>query len=64
MPDVTNIGPAGIRRRRTWGLIALALAVALVASARVGRWPAYICLATFPFYWAGFLGLLQAREKT
>jgi hypothetical protein len=60
---IPNIGPRGIARRRrqgTAGLVAGAvLALGLIL---LGRW--WAGLAAFPVFWAGALGLLQAREKT
>jgi hypothetical protein len=61
---IPNIGPKGIRRRRTFGLVTALLGVALLAL--LSAWGASRPwrLAVFPFFWMGALGWLQAREKT
>jgi hypothetical protein len=60
---IPNIGPQGIARRRRQGIAALASGgVAAVVLALAGG--AWVGLATFPFFWAGALQLLQAHEKT
>jgi hypothetical protein len=60
---IPNIGPRGIAQRRRQGIAALATgAAASVVLALVGDW--WLGLATFPFFWAGALQLLQAHEKT
>jgi hypothetical protein len=60
---IPNIGPRGIAQRRRQGIAALATgAVAALLLGLVGEW--WLGLATFPFFWAGALQLLQAREKT
>jgi hypothetical protein len=60
---IPNIGPQGIARRRRQGIAAL-VAGGLVALGLIvlGRW--WAGLAAFPLFWAGALGVLQAREKT
>ena len=59
-----NIGPRGQRRRLALGLLTLVLGVALVASlVALGARPAWLLLA-FPFFFAGLLSSLQAREGT
>lgn len=59
-----NIGPRGIRRRRTMGWIVLAAGVAgavAMAAARLG--PAWR-LALLPIFQLAGIYLYQAREKT
>jgi hypothetical protein len=60
---IPNIGPRGIARRRRQGAVALAGGgFAALVLAFIGSW--WAGLATFPFFWAGALQLLQAHEKT
>lgn len=61
---LANIGAAGRRRRRSLGLVFLALgAVAAVALALAGM-PRALRLALFPCFWIGALGVFQARAHT
>lgn len=61
---IANIGPRERRRRMRFGAVLLtagaALAVLLVVIDAHRLWRLVLCL---PF-WAGALGVLQAREKT
>jgi hypothetical protein len=60
---IPNIGPQGIAgRRRRGGAALVSGGVAAVALALAGG--PWLALATFPFFWAGALLLLQAHEKT
>lgn len=62
-PVIANIEARGIARRRRQGFAGLAAgAVATLVLAFTGA--AWTGLATFPFFWAGALGVLQAHEKT
>jgi hypothetical protein len=60
---IPNIGPQGVARRRRQGFAALGSGgvAAVVLALAGGPWAG---LATFPFFWAGALQLLQAHEKT
>lgn len=61
---VTNLGPRGRRRRLVLGVAMLAagaaVAGALLAAGAGTGW----LLLTWPPFWAGALGLIQAREGT
>lgn len=61
---ISNIGPRGQRQRLLMGVAAgcggLVLAVVLVL---VGVEPGWLFVAAVPF-WAGVLGLVEARDKT
>jgi len=59
-----NIGPRGQRRRLGLGVLMLAVGAGLVAGLiALGAWPGWLLLA-FPLFFAGALGILQAREGT
>lgn len=59
-----NIGPRERRKRMHFGLVMLGVgAVALAALAAAGL-PRLWRLALFLPFWAGALGVFQAREKT
>jgi len=65
-PDVCipNIGPAQRRYRARFGLVALAVAVGAWAGVAALGLPAGLRLIAVPLLFGGFLGLIQAREKT
>jgi hypothetical protein len=59
-----NIGPRGQRRRFGLGLLTLLLGAGLVVGLLAfGARPAWLLLA-FPLFFAGLLGVFQAREGT
>jgi hypothetical protein len=61
---VANIGPHQRNRRLVAGLVMLGLGVGLVvALIAKGAAPGWLLTAIVPF-WAGALGLIQARERT
>jgi hypothetical protein len=59
-----NIGPEERRKRRVMGTWTLALALALAGTAVVLGWGVGARLVLAPLVFAGFLGILQAREHT
>jgi hypothetical protein len=62
--EVGNIGPREQRKRKVFGVIALAVGAAtafLLITFGAPRWARLVIF--FPIWLAG-LGLLQAREKT
>ena len=62
---VPNIGPAQRRLRARAGVVALVLAAtAWAGAAALGLPPTGRSAVAFPLLFGGFLGLLQAREKT
>jgi fatty acid desaturase len=62
--SVRNIGPRERRRRLLTGVVMLAAGVALIgALAALGVGRGWRLLAALPF-WAGMLGLFQAKEET
>jgi hypothetical protein len=63
-PSVPNIGPRGIRRRRTLGITALLAGLVLLVILRVLGAGLAWTLLTFPLFWTAGIGFLQAREKT
>lgn len=63
-PGAVNIGPAGQRRRRTWGVAALSVGVTYGIVAVVVAPPLAWRAMVFVPLWIGLLGVLQAREKT
>ena len=59
-----NIGPRGQRRRLGLGVLMLAVGAGLVAGLiALDAAPGWQLLA-FPLFFAGALGILQARERT
>jgi len=59
-----NIGPRGQRRRLGLGVLMLAVGAGLVAGLiALDAHPGWLLLA-FPPFFAGALGILQARERT
>jgi len=63
-PGTPNIGPAGVRKRRTFGIVAAAAGVATVAALVAWGAPRPWRLVAFVPFWLGGLGWLQARERT
>ena len=62
---VVNIGPAQRRLRSRLGLAALAVAVVVgVGAAALGLSTVLRAVLVLPLLFGGFLGLIQAREKT
>ena len=61
---LTNIGPREVRGRRIAGTIALAAGLAGGIFLVLAHWPGEWNLALLAPFFLGFLGLLQAREKT
>jgi len=62
-PTIANIGPRGRRRRGLFGLVLLAAGLSVVVldlAAASGWW----LVAVFALFWAGALGVLQARGHT
>ena len=63
-PRIANIGPRGRRRRALLGVAALAAGVAILALLlMLGVDRGWRALLVVPF-WAGALGILQARAHT
>lgn len=62
--DLANIGPHGVRRRRTLGYVGLAAGVAVSAAGIILAWSPWLRATAILPYWLGFLGVLQARVKT
>lgn len=61
---IGNIGPGERRKRLVQGIVALAVGVIAVGALVAMRAaPGWIFVAFVPF-WAGALGLIQARERT
>lgn len=61
---IPNIGPAQRRLRARFGVVALVVGVAAWAGMAVLGLPAGLRLIAVPLLFGGFLGLIQAREKT
>lgn len=61
---VANLGPHGRRRRLVLGLAMLAAGVAVAGALLVAGAGTGWLLLTWPPFWAGALGLIQAREGT
>jgi hypothetical protein len=61
---VINIGPVEQRKRAVSGWGSLLVGVALVVSLRMMGLSYLWRLWSFPFFFIGAVGLLQAREKT
>jgi hypothetical protein len=62
---VPNIGPAQRRLRARFGVVALVVALGVWAgAAALGLGSALRALLALPLLFGGFLGLIQAREKT
>lgn len=62
--DFANIGFAQRRRRRVAGACSLAVALAIVATSWLLGWGTLARLASAPLFFAGFLGIFQARDRT
>lgn len=62
-PPLANIGPQQRRRRLLYGLVMLVVGLAAVVMdlASASRW---WLVGVFAFFWAGALGVLQARGHT
>lgn len=65
-PDVCipNIGPAQRRLRARFGIAALLVALAVWLMVPLLGLPLALRLLALPLLFAGFQGLIQAREKT
>jgi hypothetical protein len=61
---VANIGPAERRKRHRFGVAFLLLGVAAVGVARALDLPLAARAASAAFFFAGFLGIFQARAHT
>lgn len=61
---LVNIGPEERRKRRVMGTSTLTLALALAVAAVALGWSVGARLVLAPLLFAGFLGILQAREHT
>jgi len=61
---VTNIGPRGVRRRRTLGVVGLAAGAGISAAGILLSWAPWVRATAVLPYWLGFLGVFQARAKT
>jgi len=61
---VENIGPHQRRRRRVGGAWALTFATAATLASWALDTSPWLRLALSPVFLAGFLGVLQARERT
>jgi hypothetical protein len=61
---VANIGPRQRRRRRVLGVVSLCLGISVALGLWALGWPPPVRLALAPVFLGGFLGVLQAREKT
>jgi hypothetical protein len=61
---VINIGPFEQRKRAVGGWGSLMVGVALLVSLRIMGLSYLWRLWSFPFFFIGAVGLLQAREKT
>ena len=63
-PCIPNIGPRERRKRFVLGVVLLAIgtvaAVSLIATSVHAAWR----LGLFLLFWAGAVGIFQAREKT
>lgn len=64
MEQVSNIGPAGQRRRKLVGYALLALTIAAAGLLVAHHAPAWQRLLVFFPAWFAGLELFQAREKT
>ena len=62
--SLPNIGPLGVSRRRTGGLIALASGIVLASLLIALDLPLWSRLLVLVPFWAAGLGLFQASEKT
>jgi len=62
-PPLANIGPSGRCRRLAFGIVMLAVGLAVVVMdlAAASRW---WLVAVFAFFWGGALGVLQACGHT
>jgi len=66
MPNDTipNIGPRQRRLRAVFGVVALAVATGVAFAPHVFGVAPGLRFGSLPIYFGGFLGLLQARDKT
>lgn len=60
----SNIGPREQRRRLTFGIVMLVVALGIVAGQIALDWPMWWRLLTALPFFAGMLGVLQAHKGT
>ena len=66
-PDETkcaNLGPRGIAKRRTTGILASVSAVIVAVMLVTSEWNPWWRLSLFPILYVAFVGFLQARSAT
>jgi hypothetical protein len=61
---IANIGVKNQQMRRNFGLIALAIGIIIGLGLLLVDVPAWTRLGLFLPFYAGFIGIFQAKEKT